>query len=234
MKYIKAECGIWHNGRSVKVETAQDFNDLFSAKYHSTYLQEERFMRRVMRPRVEIIKKLVGPGKKRLVDIGTAYGTFLTCLPQEWQGCGFEPVGEIATHAYNLGRMVFKGSSTVHLCPCQIVTMWNVIEHISDLWGTMANIERNLEPGGILGICTPNASGGFFRYRRDLYEAQDDPSHIWVFEPKSLKKLVEGYGFKVVKTVITGHHPSRWGGSMFRSKLFGLGDTFEIYARRTQ
>ena len=63
-----------------------------------------------------------------------------------------------------------------------------------------------------------------------------------------MEKILGRYGFKVVKTVSTGHHPERFPqvarhgwkkGSLlysfydFASRVFRMGDTFEVYCRKT-
>jgi hypothetical protein len=66
-----------------------------------------------------------------------------------------------------------------------------------------------------------------------------------MWHPQPFKRLLAQYGFSVEQIIITGHHPERipFIGSFLRrgtpqkialwlSKLFGLGDTFEVYARK--
>lgn len=233
MKYSRGFLGIWHNPSPTPCTTGADFDALYRAKYGKGYLEAEVEMRRVMMPRVNRIRGLAGDDIS-LIDVGTNYGTFLTCLPPAWRAFGIEPMKGVAGYAYKkLKRQVMAGT-TRNLVPksANVVTAWNVIEHVENVVGFLFNIKIALEPGGLLCISTPNAAGGFFRFRRAEYEAADDPSHVWAFSPRTLKNLLKLFGFKIERVVITGHHPERWGGTMFLSKLFRLGDTFECYARK--
>jgi 2-polyprenyl-3-methyl-5-hydroxy-6-metoxy-1,4-benzoquinol methylase len=236
MKYFKTgPYGVYYNPIPYKVMNAEEFNQQFTHKYGADYLSSEADMMKVMLPRVERIEKLNTRKAPKLLDIGTCYGTFLQCLSADWEACGFEANKEIANHAaIILKRDVWHGYAESFRVPCllDIVTMWNVIEHLEDPEAALLNINRYMSKGGLLCISTPNADGGYFKYRREAYEITDDPSHIWVFSPRTLGAMLEEYGFKVVKVVITGHHPERWGGIKLWSKLFRLGDTFEIYARK--
>jgi hypothetical protein len=72
------------------------------------------------------------------------------------------------------------------------------------------------------------------------------PDHFTVWSPRTCKKILEQYGFRIYKIVVTGHHPERfpfWGrflrpgkkGPLYRllfliSRIFRLGDTFEVYS----
>jgi SAM-dependent methyltransferase len=234
MKYTRGYLGIWHNPSPTPCTTAADFDALFRAKYGKGYLEAELDMRWVMLPRVFRITSLMKDGDVSLIDVGTCYGTFLTCLPPAWRAYGIEPMKGIAGYAYNkLHRQVMAGT-TRNIVPksANVVTAWNVIEHVEDVTAFLYDIKKALEPGGLLCISTPNASGGFFRFRRAEYEAADDPSHVWAFSPRTLKKLLKSFGFKIERVVITGHHPERYGRAMWVSRLFKLGDTFETFARK--
>jgi len=235
MHYKKSRLGILRKAGFKEMRTKNQFDASFHAKYGRDYTESSDAIHDVMSPRIRrIIRYLGNTHPVTLVDIGTAYGTFLTLLPGQWRGLGLEKLRDIADYANTkLGRPVYNGDAATFRHPCDVVTMWHVIEHIPDLFAALANIRENLLPGGLLCIATPNAHGGYFRFRRKEYEAQDDPSHVWIFSPGLLRQILKENGFEVLETVITGHHPERWGGAMWLSKLFRLGDTFEIYARKT-
>jgi 2-polyprenyl-3-methyl-5-hydroxy-6-metoxy-1,4-benzoquinol methylase len=107
-------------------------------------------------------------------------------------------------------------------------------------------IKKLLKPGGILAFSTPSFSGvsGTFSLRSFLLYSPAD--HFTVRSPKMCKRSLSLAGFKVIKIVSCGHHPERFPlfGKFVKSKksplywmllgisrIFYLGDTFEVYAR---
>ena len=110
----------------------------------------------------------------------------------------------------------------------------------------------SLEPSHVLmatGLGPELAHGSirfsFGKYNTESFYKQSPQDHFSIWNPKIAKKILKKYGFKTVKVVSTGIHPERYpfvkkhnvqkGTFVFKlfelySKLFSLGDTFEIYA----
>jgi 2-polyprenyl-3-methyl-5-hydroxy-6-metoxy-1,4-benzoquinol methylase/spore coat polysaccharide biosynthesis predicted glycosyltransferase SpsG len=126
------------------------------------------------------------------------------------------------------------------------VTLWFVIEHFTDLKAVLAEIKKILKPGGILAFSTPSFSGVSGRSSLRRFLSVSPADHFTIWSPAMCKKALALYGFRVKKTVSIGHHPERfplfgkfanskksplYKPLMAISKLFGLGDTFEVYAK---
>ena len=127
-----------------------------------------------------------------------------------------------------------------------VITLWFVIEHFRDCAAVLTEIKRILKPGGILAFSTPSFSG--ISGKKSLYNflSASPADHYTVWSPKMCKKALALAGFKVKKTVSAGHHPERFPllgkfantkkSPVYRlllaiSKIFNLGDTFEVYAQ---
>lgn len=92
-----------------------------------------------------------------------------------------------------------------------IVTSFEVVEHVIDLDKYFKEIKRVLKPGGKLILTTPNLArtlnivnlilGG----SQGIYYPLQKNMHINFFTPKTLIKIVEHYGFKVedIGTIFT-------------------------------
>lgn len=120
-----------------------------------------------------------------------------------------------------------------------------MIEHFSSTAEALRKAFGLLKPGGILALATPNYGG--ISGRRDLrsFLKNSPRDHHIIWSPDAAGKAVRRYGFRPEKTVVTGHHPERFfksglsgSGPVYKTlRLFsgiaGLGDTFEIYARKT-
>jgi 2-polyprenyl-3-methyl-5-hydroxy-6-metoxy-1,4-benzoquinol methylase len=189
-----------------------------------------------------------------LLDIGCAYGPFLAAAREE----GFTPQGidpaEDAVLYVNQTLNIPAAQGffplplfTFHFSLFTCITLWYVIEHFRDCVPVFAEIRKLLKPGGVLAFSTPSSSGisGRSSLKRFLENSPADHRTIW--SPASCKKVLKAAGFTVKKIVICGHHPERFPllGKFAKSKksplygllsavsrVFGLGDTFEVYSVR--
>jgi SAM-dependent methyltransferase len=128
------------------------------------------------------------------------------------------------------------------------VTLWYVIEHFRFPAAALAEISRILKPGGVLAFSSPSFGGISGRKNLRTFLEQSPADHWTVWSPRRCRKLLRFYGFEVQRIVVSGHHPERFPGFrglsgkkkglVYRllyaiSRIFGLGDTFEVYAVRT-
>jgi hypothetical protein len=84
--------------------------------------------------------------------------------------------------------------------------MLNVLEHVPDPFDALATVWRMVRPGGIVAIVVPSIvpAYGYFRVTRALglsggvpTSAFDLPYHLTVFEPRTLRLLLERTGWLV-------------------------------------
>ena len=120
-----------------------------------------------------------------------------------------------------------------------VVTMWYVIEHITDVQKALKTIAALLKKGGIFAFSTPSRSGISARKNLRAFLEKSPSDHRTIWDPRRAKQLLDRAGFDVKNIVVTGHHPERFprwmrflGDSALLklSQAFGLGDTFEVYA----
>jgi SAM-dependent methyltransferase len=157
------------------------------------------------------------------------------------------------------GDFLEPGAASTFGGPFDVLTMWYVIEHFADLDLAISRAASLLRPGGILALSTPSGEGASARFDREGFYRLSPEDHFTIWEPSRVAGMLRAYGFKVLRVRITGHHPERlplfrsiprtegWEGrrgptaflrkQLLRagaliSRLFGLGDTFEVYALR--
>jgi SAM-dependent methyltransferase len=145
--------------------------------------------------------------KGRLVDVGCSTGLFL----QRAAAAGFEPTGieysqESADVAYALtGLEVEHGSihNTMLEPECaDVVTMFDVIEHVPDPASDLAAAWRMLKPGGWLVLSTPNIDGLFPRAsyplanKLDYWAHPEPPYHLYQFSVRTLGEMLAKAGFE--------------------------------------
>ena len=229
------------------------FFDDYKKQYGKTYLQDFKNIQKLSAARLKIISSLKpssGNVKLQLLDIGCAYGPFLAeSVKYGFLPTGIEIIPEVADYVKNqLGFEVLSGSfeDAPFGKTFDLTTMWYVIEHFTDLNLVLTKVNTFLKPGGIFAFSTPNSSGITGRKSMDFFLGESPSDHISIWNPVITKKLLMRFGFRVKRIQVTGHHAERFPGLSkiksksgykmvnFISKVFSLGDTFEVYAEKVK
>jgi SAM-dependent methyltransferase len=146
-----------------------------------------------------------------LLDAGCSTGDFLHELRQDgdWQVVGVEVNAQAAAYAQQvLGLTVHQADfCTLDLPPhtFDVVTMWDVIEHVPDPLGALQAVARLLEPGGVLLLSTPNARAWQARLWARWWCGWEIPRHFYVFTRPTLEQLLAQAGFHVTRRL---HFPA--------------------------
>ncbi len=143
----------------------------------------------------------------RLLDVGCATGFFMEIAQQK----GFDVSGvELSSFAVQKGRE--KGLSIIQGTlesddfkkeSFDVVTMCDVLEHVTDPKGFLSEAKRILRPGGILLINTPNAESFVARVFGKKWHLIVPPEHVHYFSPRNLGSFLAQNGFevRVIKTI---------------------------------
>ena len=147
------------------------------------------------------------PGKGRLVDIGCSTGQFLNLARMAGHGVsGIEFSDDSRTFAQDhFGLEVEPGSihdTRLRRGSLDLVTMFDVIEHVRDPLADMAAAYRLLKPGGWFVLSTPNIDGLFPRLSRplatklDYWPHPEPPYHLYQFSVRTLVAALVKAGFQ--------------------------------------
>jgi 2-polyprenyl-3-methyl-5-hydroxy-6-metoxy-1,4-benzoquinol methylase len=251
-------CGIVYMCRTNEppIEYARDyFFESYKKQYGKTYIEDFPNLIAAAERRLKLISSLLPKGegiRPRLLDVGCAYGPFLKAAVRE----GFDPLGiEAAEEATLYVREELKIPVIQGFFPLEpsvlqggsfsVLSFWYVIEHFGEPGSVLKEAGRLLKPGGVLAFATPSFQGISGRRSLKAFLENSPADHWTVWGPGICGALLKKTGFSLKKIVITGHHPERFplAGPLFRkkkgafyaffllaSRLFRLGDTFEIYA----
>jgi 2-polyprenyl-3-methyl-5-hydroxy-6-metoxy-1,4-benzoquinol methylase len=237
---------------SIKYETNYFFSE-YKQQYGKTYLEDFPNLVKMGKNRLRRIQSLLSrPGERRLLDLGCAYGPFLTAARDGgFSPTGMDPAEDAVRYVQDtLGISAFQGyfpesAPEFRDHRFEAITLWYVIEHFKNPRQALKEINRLLTPGGILAFATPSFGGISRRKSRKKFLEQSPSDHWTLWHPRRCGKILDSFGFKVKKILITGHHPERfplvgpfltkktgWAFGFFYgiSVIFGLGDTFEVYA----
>lgn len=223
----------------------------YKAQYGKTYIEDFPHIQEMGRKRLEQIRR-ISPTPGRLLDVGCAYGPFLkTALEQGYDACGLEISSDAVDYIKKEFRDIQvqqgdlndrKTRDLFRKGEFDVVSLWYVIEHFSDLSEILPHLSDLLKKGGVLALSTPCASGISSRLNKDEFLRKSPDDHFTLWDRKSARECLGRAGFTVVRFVSTGHHADRFPPVIrkilppriirFISHVMGLGDTFEIYAQK--
>ena len=149
-----------------------------------------------------IMKHTEQPG--HILDIGCATGSFIAIMrDQGWEVSGVELNPEVAQYARTVlnlnvhpGTLEQAGFSDDSF---DVVTMWDVFEHVLNPKATLKEIVRILKPGGTLVISVPNPSSLEARIFGANWAGWDRPRHLHLFTPAVLKRYLKDAGFAKIE-----------------------------------
>lgn len=149
----------------------------------------------------KLLKKYGKVNNRKLLEVGCSTGRFLHAARQRgWDVHGIdisskavelagEIIGHEKVHCGTLDDNTFDDSSF------DLVTSYEVIEHVDDPFTFMRQINKVLKSGGTAAVSTPDWANRFIRrHPRVNYWP---PYHIWFFSSKNIKMLFEKTGFEV-------------------------------------
>ena len=187
-----------------------DLLDAYEAVEDETYVAERLGRELTFRHHLRKMEKHVGEGNGRsLLDVGAYIGVFVEIAAEAgWQACGVEPSGWAAQEAQRRGLDVMYGTQDApEIAGRQfdVITMWDVIEHVDSPTDEMAKAYKLLKPGGWLvahtmdiGSLTARLMGERWPWFMDM--------HIHYFSQKTMRKMLEKKGFRVHWSGIQGRY----------------------------
>lgn len=216
-----------------------ELNALYGESYYNSgnsrqlgytdYVADEANIRRSARRRLRQLQRHTQGG--RLLDVGCATGFFLDeARKAGWRATGLDPSDFAVQYArQQFGLDVQCGTLESVELPAQsfdLVTMWDVIEHVSDPAGTIRLAGRLLREDGVITLATPDvdsvparlAGSGWVGYKLS-------GEHVTFFSKRTLSQMLEDAGFTVLQTGHIGKHVPL---ALFRDRL---GMYFPLLAR---
>lgn len=138
-----------------------------------------------------------------ILDLGCSSGAFLESLPKDpWKLYGIEMSAEGArTAEARTGARVFVGDILDAPLPREsfdVVTCFDVLEHLYEPRRVMARVGEWLKPGGIFYVLVPNVDSAEARVFGSYWHGLEIPRHLFHYSPASLKFLGESAGLRVL------------------------------------
>lgn len=201
------ECGLvyadprYSNGEVLsKYEAVED--PLYVEERQGRVLTFERHLRP--------LEKIAPPGDdRRLLDVGCHVGVFVEIAARHgWDAWGVEPSHWAVAQARQAGLQVVEGTlATAGFEDAffDVITMWDVIEHVEQPSAEVREALRLLKPGGMLVVHTMDLDSLFARLMGRRWPWLME-MHIYYFSRRTLAALLERAGFQVVSVRPQGRY----------------------------
>jgi 2-polyprenyl-3-methyl-5-hydroxy-6-metoxy-1,4-benzoquinol methylase len=159
------------------------------------------------------IERYISEGQ--LLDVGCATGNFLDEMRRSgrWEVKGVEPNREAASYAQQrMSLEVFAGRlEEVELPPASfdVITMWNVLEHLHDPLSSIRAVDRLLKPGGLFVFSIPNMESLEVRAFGHYWLGWELPRHLYFFPRPVLARFLASTHMTVLQwNCLVGAYPS--------------------------
>ena len=151
----------------------------------------------------------------RILDVGCATGNFLNMMSHfgSWDlyGVDISATGvEYACQRYGINATVGELSDAHYEDGFfDVVTMWDVLEHVHDPTATLAEVRRILKPDGLLLVRVPNSATWDAKLFGRFWVGYDAPRHLYIYSPPTLTRFLEDAGFRIrrMRSDILGYAP---------------------------
>jgi SAM-dependent methyltransferase len=204
----------------------RDLAELYREMRDDAYLQEEPGRRRTARRLLELIGNQVPEG--RWLDVGSGHGLLL----DEARSRGYETVGlEVSSAGAAFARdalaLDVREQTVDELDETEgfdVITLIDVLEHLSDPVATIERCHELLAPDGVLCIVTPDPSSLTARLAARRWWALI-PAHSYLVPRLTLLELLTARGLVIVADIpfVRSFSASYWlAGLSERSKLLAF------------
>lgn len=156
-----------------------------------------------LKKKVQLVSNYVSRGT--ILDYGCGTGMFINaCQKSGWSAYGLEPDAGARKIAQQMSNNIFENKSalseTLSRVKFNAITLWHVLEHVTDLNDTLNFFRFSLLENGVLIIAVPNYTSYDSQHYDRFWAAYDVPRHLYHFERKTIEQLLSGFGFKLHET----------------------------------
>jgi 2-polyprenyl-3-methyl-5-hydroxy-6-metoxy-1,4-benzoquinol methylase len=239
--------------------TPEELVTAYAAVEDKTYVDERTGRELTFEKHLRALERVTGPARGRtLLDVGAYIGVFVEVADQAgWDAYGVEPSVWAAREAQARGLQVFEGTQYAPALGQRrfdVVTMWDVIEHVDDPRGELLRAYALLKPGGVIAVHTMDIESLMARLMGPRWPWLMG-MHINYFSQSTLQRMLQSAGFEVLWSGVQGRYlrvrylatrVTAWSerlgqlvtplverlGVAEQPLPINLGDLFTVYARR--
>jgi 2-polyprenyl-3-methyl-5-hydroxy-6-metoxy-1,4-benzoquinol methylase len=177
---------------------------------YSNYLEDRSNIAKTATKRIRDIEKVKASGS--LLDVGCAFGFFLDVAGKRgWTVAGVEISQFAAKYAVReLHLNVIDHNIESWECPAgsyDVITMWDLLEHLRDPLGTLRKLASALKEDGIVVLSTPDVDSLPAKVMGEKWLGwQLQNEHLYYFSSATLERMLQSAGLVVIKRMHIGKH----------------------------
>ena len=193
------------------IPTHQELNE-----YYKTYAYENNYYSPITKQRYIELLNSFEPYRKtnRILDVGCGNGFFLEVAREKgWEVFGTEYSEKAIELLKDKNITSFKGElnpNDFDNAYFDIVTSFEVIEHINNPHEEIVKFNYLLRKGGVLYITTPNFNSISRNLLKEKWNIINFPEHLTYYTVKTLSNLLNKNDFKKIFIKTTGFSISRY------------------------
>lgn len=173
----------------------------YSSGCDKKFVSQNKGREKTFKKSIKVLGKYAKKGK--LLDIGTAGGSFIYVAKQNgWEVYGIEPNKWLCNWGWkNYGIKINKGTLFDYKYPnnfFDMITLWDVLEHVTDPIKTLRECNRILKKDGMLLINYPDIGSIAARLMKGKWIFLLSV-HLFYFNRKTIKHMLDITEFEVVK-----------------------------------
>ena len=156
-----------------------------------------------IKQKLNLIKKYHKTGK--LMYLGCGLGYFLNGvkIDKTFDALGVDVSDEAVEYVKKTFNIDVKNETELDNLEngsFDIITQWHVLEHVHFLNERMQQLQYLLKDDGTLFIAVPNSKSKDAEMYKEYWDGYDVPRHLYHFNQKSFKMLMEKHGFEIIET----------------------------------
>lgn len=232
---------------------------IYEAVSDPLYVEERAGRVLTFEHHLQPMEEFTGPAKgRRLLDVGAYTGVFVDIATQHgWDAWGIEPSRWAVEQARREGLPMMEGTletSILQEGDFDVVTMWDVIEHVANPVETIHAAWRVLRPGGYLVVHTMDLASPFAQLMGKRWPWFME-MHLFYFTRATMRQILSQANFEIVWMGAQGRYlqagylasrvtalsrvfgrPLEWFMTVLKLRKIplrvNLGDLFTTYARK--
>ena len=163
----------------------------------------EKARQRTLQWKLTLVKHFINASQNpSILDYGCGTGFFLQKMKDNhFQISGVEPSPVARTHAEKITGIKIDSDLSQIKKSFDAITLWHVLEHVSELNDTLDSLKKKLKEKGTIIIAVPNHKSEDAKMYGAVWAGYDVPRHLWHFDQNSMKQLLAKHKLKIIETI---------------------------------
>ena len=177
-------------------------------KGYEDYNQLKEVLAKEATRKITFIRKYTQ--KKDLLDVGCGLGGFIKVAQKNGFKVSGNDISDFAIKKVSKDMKIpfYPGPISEKVLPksrFEIITAWDVLEHIPQISDAIKAISNSLKKDGLLFLTTPDLDSWDSRvFGRFWYGYKKIPEHLIIFSSKSIRKILEDSGLEMLDIKMWG------------------------------